>query len=639
MRPILWAVLGALCALAAPVHAQDLDFAVTAETRALAGDAPVIVRAYETEFEVRSPGRATTRVRLVATALNPAGRETVGRMNVVYGGFRDLKRLEGTLRGADGRVIRKLGRRDAEDRSITTASFYDDLRVRSAELYADAYPFTVEWRYEIDHLGVLGWPTWYPQPEGRPVERATFRLDVPAGTVVRSRAQRLEVEPAVVEERRRTIRTRTLGPLAALKAEPLGPPWEAQAPSLALGTDAFEIGGATGRLDSWEAFGAWYGRLGRGRAVLPEAAREEVERLVADAPDEREAVRRLYRHLQQTTRYVSIQLGLGGWQPFDAAYVYERRYGDCKALTNYMQALLAAAGIPAEPALVAAGSDAPDLDPDFPDNYFNHVILRVPLADGPVWLEATSPVAAFGHLGPFTEDRHVLLVTPSGGELARTPRSSPDENLTRQTGTVRLDARGGATVEATWHLTGAPRSDAIGALADRPAAEQAQWLHASLALPGFDVRQMDVGALRERPDTLALGAELVVANYARRAGRRLLVPLNSLSAPVVVPPVVETRTQPVWLGHPYAERAHVRLLLPDGFGVDALPEPVTLDAGFARYTRTVALSEDGGAVLVTRDLSLDETRLPAEAYDEVRAFFQAVARADSEVAVLTSGQP
>ena len=64
--------------------------------------------------------------------------------------------------------------------------------------------------------------------------------------------------------------------------------------------------------------------------------------------------------------------------PFPATFVDEKKYGDCKALSNYMRALLKAVDIPSYYALIRAGENEEPADFDFPHNNFNHAILCVP---------------------------------------------------------------------------------------------------------------------------------------------------------------------------------------------------------------------------------------------------------------------
>ena len=66
--------------------------------------------------------------------------------------------------------------------------------------------------------------------------------------------------------------------------------------------------------------------------------------------------------MQNNTRYISIQLGIGGWRPFEAAYVASKGYGDCKALSNYMYSLLKEAGILSYYTLVKAGAGEEDIN-------------------------------------------------------------------------------------------------------------------------------------------------------------------------------------------------------------------------------------------------------------------------------------
>ncbi|HYE95296.1 MAG TPA: DUF3857 domain-containing protein [Rubricoccaceae bacterium] len=623
------AVLLAVAAAAAP-RAQDVGYAVTPATLALGRGAPAVVRAYETRYVVEGPGRAREHVRLVMTALAPAGHEDVVRLVVPHDVFRRVESLSGVLRDVDGRVVRRLRRDDVEDYPAAGESFYDDLRLRTAELSGAGYPFTVEWTYEVEHRGVLGWPTWYPQRNGHPVERASFTLDVPTGTPVRYRAQRLDAEPVQGEVRGRTTYTWVVAGRAALEVEPLGPAWQEQAPALFLGTTRFEIGGVPGRLDTWEAFGAWYASLSAGRTTLPEAARTEVARLIAGADTDREKARRIYEYVQRTTRYVSVQLGLGGWQPDPAETVFTRGYGDCKALSNYLVALLAEAGVRAYPALIRAGHHAPALDSTFTANVFNHVIVHVPLADGPLWLESTSTTAPFGRLGPFTEDRLALLVTETGGRLVPTPTARPDDNRSARTAEIRLDAAGAAEVRASWALLGAPRDEAVHALGGRPPAEREAWFRTATGSTGFDVMSYDVGEADHPAAEVRLSAVWTAPRLAARAGARLLLTPHLLAPPATIPPAAEARTQPVHLRPPAVEIDSVRFDLPEGFVVEAAPRDLEITTDFGRYARRLAVSAGGRALVYVRRFEVAGARLPPEAYEGVRAFYQAVARADAE---------
>ncbi|MBL0131544.1 MAG: hypothetical protein IPP43_10800 [Chitinophagaceae bacterium] len=100
-----------------------------------------------------------------------------------------------------------------------------------------------------------------------------------------------------------------------------------------------------------------------------------------------EKIRILYNFLQSNTHYISIQLGIGGWRPFEASFVALKAYGDCKALSNYMFSLLKEAGIVSYYTLIKAGDGAADLVTDFRSRKFTHAIVCVPVEKDTIWLE------------------------------------------------------------------------------------------------------------------------------------------------------------------------------------------------------------------------------------------------------------
>jgi transglutaminase-like putative cysteine protease len=630
------ATLLLLWAAASPAVAQEAAFAVTPATLDFAGDAPAVTRTYESRFVVQAPGRAREHVRLVTTALAPGGREAAGRIAVHHDAFRHVRELSGVLRDASGRTVRRLGRSDVADVPASTESFFDDLRLRVAELYGPTYPFTVEWTYEVEHTGILGWPTWYPQRAGLPLEHSAFQVEVPADMPVRHRSEHLRAEPSVTSSGGRTTYAWEVVRVAGFVPEPLGPAWQAHAGALYVGTSRFEIGGAAGAMESWSGFGAWYRDLSAGRTELPQAARAEVARLVAGVEDDRERARLVYDYLQRTTRYVSVQLGLGGWQPAPAADTFQRRYGDCKALTTYLIALLGEAGIRAYPALIRAGRDARHIDSTFTTNVFNHVVVRAELSDGPLWLEATSPTAAFGHLGSFTSDRLALLVSDAGGRLVRTPAARPADNRTVRSADVRLDDNGGAIIAGTWDLAGDPRDAAVSALAGRPPREREAWALSAIPISGVRLVRFGGGPDARPGPAVRLEAEFTAPRFAARAGSRLLIDPNVLGLPRPAPAAVEARSQPVHLGPPSLEVDSVRISIPAGYALEAAPAARSLETSFGRYERSISVSD--GELIYARRLELDGARLPAEDYESVRTFLASVARWDTERVALARSQ-
>lgn len=628
--------------LAPMLRAQDVPagidpaFPVTRlDTSLLDEDVSAIVRFSERRFDVQGIGKAVESIRFAVTVLGPQGQDQ-GRLVVPYSKLRRIKSLKGVIRRADGKVVRKLKKEDIEDRSAVSGfSLYEDNRVRIASLYDDAYPYTVVYEYELLWDGLLHWPRWYPQENGVPVEYAAFELDVPENMAVRHAARNFTAEPLLADRRGRDVRRWEVRALPAFEAEPYGPTWTEQAPVLYTATDAFEIEGSIGRMVSWRELGRWAHSLYDGRDVLPPPAAADVRALLANVDDEREKVRVLYEHLQATTRYVSIQIGLGGWQPFDATFVYEHGYGDCKALVNYMRALLHEAGIESDIVLIRAGRRATAMLTDFPSSQFNHVVLRVRLSSGEVvWLECTSQTLPFAHLGDFTEDRWALAVLPEGGELVRTPRSTATDNRLVRRATVRLSPGGDAAAEVHTVYAGNQYGRIRGELLQASGRDRDEWLHRSIDLPALSITGSDFSDLGATPDAFTLPVSLKAANYAARTGSRLFLRPNLFNRWTHVPEPAEDRTQPVrYFAYPFVHADTIRFELPPGYAIEALSDPVALESPAGRYTAGAELQPDG-TLLYRRHLEITETDLVAEHYDALRDFLGEVARADQAQVVL-----
>lgn len=178
-------------------------------------------------------------------------------------------------------------------------------------------------------------------------------------------------------------------------------------------------------------------QLNQGRQDLPDEVKKYVDRIKRDSNSGTEIVHKLYDYLQNNTRYILITLGIGGFQAMSAQEVAEKGYGDCKGLTNYMYAMLKHAGIEAYPVIIQLKRKSLKIDPDFPENLFNHIVLLAKTSDGDIWLECTSSKLKLGELGISALGKLALLADTENSRLIETPPIS--EYLEKSKLTFHID--------------------------------------------------------------------------------------------------------------------------------------------------------------------------------------------------------
>ena len=74
------------------------------------------------------------------------------------------------------------------------------------------------------------------------------------------------------------------------------------------------------------------------RQDVPLETAAYIKEITGNISDPKAKAQKIYEYMQHKTHYVSIQIGIGGYQPFTASEVDKDGYGDCKALCNYTRA-------------------------------------------------------------------------------------------------------------------------------------------------------------------------------------------------------------------------------------------------------------------------------------------------------------
>ena len=269
--------------------------------------------------------------------------------NIVIGMDNDteLSRFEYVMTDVLGNVLRKVKKSELQRFEYSRDLATDFYRL-IAEVIPPSYPVIIT-RTEkiIRNANVLSYPSFWPQKQyGMKVSKAVYQIDWPENEVnIRYKPMNMSAEPVVEQVGRNKILRFTLNGIAPLTRVPYAPSLDEQAPYVFFSPEKFSYYGTMGSMSSWSSFGSWNYGLVEDRQLLPESHLEKVREVIADCHTEREKIAKLYEYMGKNTRYVSLQLGIGGYQPATAVSVAITGLGDCKGLSNYMHTMLKGLGI------------------------------------------------------------------------------------------------------------------------------------------------------------------------------------------------------------------------------------------------------------------------------------------------------
>jgi len=632
--------IGLLFAFATTLSGKNKDqlfYPATGISEAMRKDAYAVCREFRDEFELIDYGKATEKVHLVITVLDENG-DRFGKLVIPYDKTNKIKSISGRIYNAAGIADDKLKNSEIQDVNYTSAGqLYDDLRLKLADFKIKTYPYTVEYNYEIEYNGLIGYPDWQPIEEYRfSVEKSSFYVSYPEKLEIR--IQELNVPAGCrtgKNENGKHVEEWKLDSIAAWREEPMSPELYTQTARVIIAPTNFIYDGSEGEMTSWQEFGKWVAGLNSGRDQLLPQRQTEIRNLTGEIKDTALAVNTLYQYMQKRTRYVGIQLGLGGYQPFPAETVDRLGYGDCKALSNYMKALLNSVGIPSYYVLAGAGSNKGITMTDFPTvAQNNHVILCVPLRNDSLWLECTSQTAPCGYLGTFVAGRKVMLITPDGGKLTGTPLLTSTQNLQMRTAEVQITAEGAMQAKIKTKYSGY-QYDNVSSLFDESKEDQEKELLENMSIPGLVLQSFGYEVKKEKIPEATESLEITSDKYATKTGTRLFIPMNMLNQRKSSPSKVETRRMPAVQKYSFHDKDSIVFLLPKGYQVESVPHGKTLSTEYGSYTSSVSV-QNGRAIYV-REVKINLGVWPKEKYSSLVEFYSGIVSNDKAKLVLKEG--
>jgi transglutaminase-like putative cysteine protease len=651
-------------------------------------DEPFVYLLDDGVVRFEADGRGTRTYRQVVQILTQEAAERFGEQVFSYSSSRE-KLTVNWLRvvRSDGSVVsdKATHEQESDAPAALESPVYTDAKMHRATLGGVAPGTLVDWSYTVETLQPImpgdffsGWRV----TTGRLTRRSRFVVDVPASLTPRIKERNLFFPRRVVEENGRRVYT------WATQEVPKSPAAE---PFAADSNDVVTTV-TVGPPVEWGDVARWYANLSRDRYAMTPALESRLAEVVGGQKSRDDSLRALYRWVAQDFRYVSVSLGMAGYQPRPPAATFETRYGDCKDKATLFVALSRRMGFRAYPVLLASGGG---VDTSLPTTQqFDHMIAAVALDSGReraggatddsvngrassgavalanglvrtggadtatksgrassgaverpggyLYLDLTADAIPVGLLPPSEAGEFALVVHPDGrGEEVKLPRDSAVANRGVDVVAGTLAPDGSFTGRLTRTRTGSAQLELREALSRTITGEQRVQIARNLADGVFDGATGDSLELFDGRD-LSVPARISVvirgAKATTSAGGSdiLTLPLVQVVSPRLVTEVEGhmPRKFPIDAAQVLGTEENItefRITLPEGSKA-RLPANVAVTGPFGTYASTY--EQAGRELHILRRTVGARGVLPPERAQDLLQFLRAIARDDARYIIL-----
>jgi hypothetical protein len=550
-------------------------------------------------------------------------------ISIPYSKSEKVSNISAWIENIDGLKIRDLKKSDIIDKSaISEISLYEDNFNKCFQLKHNVYPYKVIYTYKTTFSNFISIAWWAPIIHGAiPTRDARLKVKIPknvpfckyvkgiSGFSMDSAGTNVLLEWKAIYDKPQ-------------KAEIFSQPENLK--TYVIVTPLYFNYGVEGCLKDWNSYGNWQYRLIQGLDVLPDNEKDNITALIKGNTEKREIIKILYHYLQDHTRYINVSIGIGGLKPYPASYVVHNKYGDCKALTNYLKAMLSYAGIESFYTNVYASDQPRDIITGFAGPLFNHIVLAVPLKDDTVWLECTSNTNPFGYMGTFTQNRQALLVSKDNSRLVKIPALKKEDDLVSYNLLFDLRTTGNANVTLNISFKGQDFEMFNQLHSEFNGDEKDRIIRQYMPFENYEVINWNLKKLHRDTARIELNATLNLYKLLKPLGNEYYFSLY----PIRIPPFsnVANRVLPVVLPFPIYVSDTLSYKMPNGYELKTKLDTISIETKFGNYK--LALNVNNGKIVVIKRFELFPGSYTIEQYPGLYDFIQSVKNIDEKKIII-----
>ena len=398
---------------------------------------------------------------------------------------------------------------------------------------------------------------------------------------------------------------------------------------------------------TWAGIAAAYSKQSEDRIRVADV-RGIIPAGIEKAGSRNDEIKRIVAALHKNVRYTGVEFGESSLIPQFPSETLKRGYGDCKDKATLLVAMLRAAGIPANLALLSTGPGL-DVNRDLPGiGMFDHAIVYVPRtgADAELWIDATAEFSQIGTLPWMDYGRSALIVSDNSSSLRQIPELTADQNVYRELREFTLANYGPAKIVETDQESGPAEAD------DREyfQGDSKESKEASLEYVKETYLADSLTALEHNDLTdITQPASVKYVATGKRGATDLRTAVAAIRAESIfrlLPKYFRTEEEksaegdePLpertadWAITPFVIEWNYKITAPEGFKAETLPPNKEEKVSFLSLTQHYSAGADGTMVQAVFRLENQQKRLTAAQGRELR---EAVLKAQAADAIVIS---
>lgn len=553
--------------------------------------------------------------------INKKQSEWIANVEIPYNKNNKLDILGASIINSKGLTVRTIKKKEITTQSdISTGAFFEDNLIKSFTLRWNEYPYQIKYSYRISTKNYIYLARWNPVVYTKYATKyASIQVEIPKDFEVSiNYSKNIKYHRDTLKES--CIHYWEISDVEPIKKEAYSPPYMEQLSFVSIVPKTFYYG-LKGSSESWSSFGDWKDQLIQGLDILTEDEKMRVNNLLRGITDNKEIIKTLYHYLQDNTRYIYVAIDIGGLKPYPASYVCDYKYGDCKALTIYMKALLKHVGIRSYYTTIYAGNNPVRVNQNLPSQQFNHVILCIPIGKDTIWLENTANYLPFNYLGTFTQNRNALLVNGEKSTLIKTPSSQLEEVVEKSSYIFNLDQKGNGQLTLSQHLKGDAFDDYKYAQFELAEKDQKRFLKRKLAIENYQILNWEFDHPNRDDTNIMLNMKLNVMRQFRKIGNMIVINPSPIFKFNFESP--DLRKSSVRFNFPINKNDSIIYNLPfkNRYKTE-LPEDVCIETEYGVYIENY--SQTKSQIILTRNLQLLSGDYTIEKYKDFYLFIDLI---------------